>query len=171
MTASSSPPRRKQLSDQLDRFDSLLDGLADGLNEAVADAAREGARAAVAEVLTALLADPRVLAAASPPPERVAPAEPRPSVWDRAGAIARQARSAAARLGRTALASVRAVRQAGPLGRTLTAAAVVGGAAGAAVLLAPAWFAASVAATAAAAATGAARLGAACPWLGRFRLS
>lgn len=33
------PVPRKLLSDQLDRFDLILDGLADGLNDAIADAA------------------------------------------------------------------------------------------------------------------------------------
>jgi hypothetical protein len=44
-TTNAKPPR-KQLSDQLDRLDSILDGLGDGLNGAVADAAREGSLAA-----------------------------------------------------------------------------------------------------------------------------
>ena len=37
---------RKQLSDQLDRLDSIIDALAEGLPGAVTDACREGARAA-----------------------------------------------------------------------------------------------------------------------------
>ena len=56
--------------DQLDRFDSILDGLAEALNEAVADAAREGARAAVKEILTELLTNPQLaglLHQATPP--------------------------------------------------------------------------------------------------------
>lgn len=44
-------PARKQLADQLDRLDSLIDCLAEGLNQAVADACRDGARAAVREGL------------------------------------------------------------------------------------------------------------------------
>ena len=40
-------PRRKQLADQLDRLDGIIDALAEGLNGAVADAAREGTRQAV----------------------------------------------------------------------------------------------------------------------------
>ena len=58
---------RKQLSDQLDRFDMILDGLSDGLNDAIADAARAGAHAAVQEILTGLLNDPQVRAAMHPP--------------------------------------------------------------------------------------------------------
>ena len=53
---------RKQLSDQLDRFDeqlqradAVLDALADGLNAAVADAAREGVRQAVKEAVIEVL--------------------------------------------------------------------------------------------------------------------
>ena len=34
-TVSNAMPRRKQLSDQLDRLDSILDALSDGLNGAV----------------------------------------------------------------------------------------------------------------------------------------
>ena len=41
-------PRRKQLSDQLDRFDGIIDALANGLPEAVAAATREGAKQAAA---------------------------------------------------------------------------------------------------------------------------
>lgn len=54
-------PRRKQLSDQLDRLDGIIDALADGLNEAVADAAREGVHSAVTELLQRVLTDPTVL--------------------------------------------------------------------------------------------------------------
>lgn len=38
-------PQRKQLSDQLDRLDGIIDCLADGLNEAVAGAVRDGTQA------------------------------------------------------------------------------------------------------------------------------
>ena len=41
---------RRQLADQLDRMDGIIDALSDGLNEAVADAARDGARVAVREL-------------------------------------------------------------------------------------------------------------------------
>ena len=43
--------KRKQLSDELDRLDKLIDCLADGLQQAVAAAVRDGARAAVREAL------------------------------------------------------------------------------------------------------------------------
>ena len=44
-------PQRKQLSEQLDRLDSIIDGLCDGLPEAVAAAAREGTRVAVKDAI------------------------------------------------------------------------------------------------------------------------
>ena len=53
--------QRKQLSDQIDRLDSILDGLAEALNESIADAARIGAREAVKELFTELLSDPTIL--------------------------------------------------------------------------------------------------------------
>ncbi len=40
-------PPRKQLGDQLDRLDSILDVLADALPQAVADACKEGAKQAM----------------------------------------------------------------------------------------------------------------------------
>ncbi|MFO0825298.1 MAG: hypothetical protein U0792_19615 [Gemmataceae bacterium] len=36
------PTQRKQLADQLDRLDEIIDGLAEGLPGAVTDAVREG---------------------------------------------------------------------------------------------------------------------------------
>jgi len=61
-TISNGRPQRKQLSDQLDRLDSIIDTLAEGLNSAVADAAREGSRQAVKEIVTELLTNPDILA-------------------------------------------------------------------------------------------------------------
>ena len=55
-------PQRKQLADQLDRFDAIIDGFADALPQAVADATREGTRAAVRDILGELLRDPEILA-------------------------------------------------------------------------------------------------------------
>jgi hypothetical protein len=43
---------RKNLADQIDRLDSLLDGLADNLNEAVASAVQQTVTAAVKEAVT-----------------------------------------------------------------------------------------------------------------------
>jgi hypothetical protein len=85
-------PRRKQLSDQLDRFDGIIDALAGGLPEAVAAATRDGAKEAIADVLRELFADPTVRAllrgtGAAPTP----PAEPKPSAWARLKADVRAA--------------------------------------------------------------------------------
>ena len=55
-------PQRKQLSDQLDRLDVMIDCLSDALPQAVADATREGSRQAVREVLTELFGNPETLA-------------------------------------------------------------------------------------------------------------
>lgn len=74
-------PQRKQLSDQLDRLDTIIDTLADALPEAVADATREGTRQAMREVLTELLTDPDVLARlrATLVPPTPAPVPPPPA--------------------------------------------------------------------------------------------
>src|SRR5947207_4231793 len=61
-TIANDRPKRKQLSDQLDRMDGMIDCLADNMNQAVADAARDGARAAVREILLDLLTNPETLA-------------------------------------------------------------------------------------------------------------
>ncbi|HVK17119.1 MAG TPA: hypothetical protein VM533_09225, partial [Fimbriiglobus sp.] len=50
--------KRKQLSDQLDRLDRVIDALADGLNQAVTDAVKDGTRSAVREVLGELVSSP-----------------------------------------------------------------------------------------------------------------
>ena len=79
---------RKQLSDQLDRIDTLMDGLADALPEAVADACRDGARQAVKDAVLELLASPEIRALiaevtnarAATSPE---PAASKPSIWTR----------------------------------------------------------------------------------------
>jgi len=85
MTATATPstngkPTRKQLADQLDRLDSIIDLLADGLPQAVADATREGARQAVRDVILELLTNPelRTLIAGLAPAAQPAPA-PEPS--------------------------------------------------------------------------------------------
>ena len=48
-TATNGPARRKQLSDQLDRLDGIIDALADALPQAVAEAARAGRAGAVGQ--------------------------------------------------------------------------------------------------------------------------
>src|SRR5262245_24949707 len=70
-------PRRKTLSQQLDRLDGVIDDLSDGLNQAVAHAVERGVSTAVERgvqsVLQAALADPEVarqlaLATSAAPP-------------------------------------------------------------------------------------------------------
>jgi hypothetical protein len=48
-------PQRKQLSEQLDRLDTIIDALAEALPGAVADACKEGARAAVKDAIVEIL--------------------------------------------------------------------------------------------------------------------
>ncbi len=66
-------PPRKQLADQLDRLDSIIDALAEGLPGAVADACREGARAAVKDAIIEVLTNPELRALIAPPPVPAAP--------------------------------------------------------------------------------------------------
>jgi hypothetical protein len=56
-TTNNDRPRRKQLSDQLDRLDGIIDALGEGLNEAVADAAREGTRLALKDAIVEIMTD------------------------------------------------------------------------------------------------------------------
>ncbi len=74
-------PQRKQLSDQLDRLDGIIDCLADGLNQAVTDAVRDGSQTALRQLIQDGLANPatldllrRAIAAnpEPPPPSRTA---------------------------------------------------------------------------------------------------
>ncbi len=78
---------RKQLSDQLDRMDTLIDGLADALPEAVAEACREGARQAVKEAIVELLTNPDLRAQlthiAPQAPVSVEPIAAQPTRWQR----------------------------------------------------------------------------------------
>ena len=95
-------PRRKQLSDQLDRFDGIIDALAGGLPEAVAAATRDGAKEAIAQVLRELFTDPTVLAAlrgCAPPV--VSPSEVKPSAWTRLKAAVRAAATRVRAVGKT----------------------------------------------------------------------
>src|SRR6266545_2517249 len=57
---------RKQLSDQLDRMDAILDALAEGLPGAVTDACREGARQAVKDAIIEVLTNPELRALIAP---------------------------------------------------------------------------------------------------------
>ena len=61
-TATNSRPPRKQLSDQLDRLDAILDTLSEALNGAVADAARDGTRLALKDAIVEIMTDPTLRA-------------------------------------------------------------------------------------------------------------
>ena len=96
-------PQRKQLSEQLDRLDSIIDGLCDGLPEAVAAAAREGTRVAVKDAILEVMTNPELRAliqnlAPAPdaaPVEAPITSEPRmPSLWSRIKAKVAAARTA-----------------------------------------------------------------------------
>ena len=89
-------PQRKQLSDQLNRLDAIIDTLADGLPEAVGDAVRTGVQTALQQLLVETLTNPetlallraalgpRVTAPSHPPEYEYAPAPvPRESFWAR----------------------------------------------------------------------------------------
>ena len=58
MTMRNGTPQRKQLSDQLDRLDGIIDCLADGLTEAVRDAVKVGTATALQQVLLEIVNNP-----------------------------------------------------------------------------------------------------------------
>jgi len=88
-------PQRKQLGDQLDRLDSIIDLLAEGLPGAVADACREGARAAVKDAVLEIISNPELRAMLMPtrrdpaweavatPPAAPPEVPEKPSLWSR----------------------------------------------------------------------------------------
>jgi len=105
------PTQRKQLSEQLDRLDHIIDALAGGLPEAVTDAVREGARAAIKDALIEILTNPelRALLVPVPPvspiptpmpaastvsPPTAPPGPTRPSLWARIKSRARAVKDA-----------------------------------------------------------------------------
>jgi hypothetical protein len=103
-TMTNGRPQRKQLSDQLDRLDSIIDGLCDGLPLAVAEAAKEGTRQAVKDAILEIMTNPELrgmiqtlapaqasLPTATPPVETSLPA---PSLWSRIKARVAAARAA-----------------------------------------------------------------------------
>jgi hypothetical protein len=95
-TLTNGRPERRQLSDQLDRLDSILDGLSAALNEAVADAAKEGVKEAVTAAVVELLTNGDLKAAlhkASAPEAEAIPE--RPTFVQRLKAKVAQALSAA----------------------------------------------------------------------------
>jgi hypothetical protein len=100
---------RKQLSDQLDRLDVILDGLADALNQSVADAVRDVVgqvvREAVEGTIKEVLGNPELLRAALAAHNQPAAVEPNPTPPQRPhfeaarnalAALAQKARQAAA---------------------------------------------------------------------------
>jgi hypothetical protein len=111
-TISNAKPSRKQLSDQLDRLDSILDGLGDGLNGAVADAAREGTRLAVRDAIVEMMTDPtlrtKLHQATTPePPTETVNANERPGFWKRMKAYAGQAVESVGRMASSAMTAVK----------------------------------------------------------------
>jgi hypothetical protein len=80
-TLTNNRPERKQLSDQLDRLDSILDGLADALNESVREASRAGVREAVKEAVVELLTSADLRTALHQ--ASALDVEPKPSRWNR----------------------------------------------------------------------------------------
>lgn len=125
MTATATPstngrPQRKQLGDQLDRLDSIIDALAEGLPGAVADACRDGARQAVKDVILELLTNPELRTliaglatpaqAAAPEPTIAArasePAPEKPTFWGRLKEVCKAGKEAVARRCRAAKTAV-----------------------------------------------------------------
>jgi hypothetical protein len=161
------PPRR-QLSDELDRLDGILDAVAEGLPGAVTDACREGARAAVKDAIIQIFTDPELralLGPAAPAPVVAAPAaetepEPKkPGPWGRlkaklaaargavTGAVtkAKEAVTSRCRAARDTVATVgQAAGEALPWKRMLWVSAGVGLAIGVACLVVPQAVAAGV---------------------------
>jgi hypothetical protein len=93
-TATNGKPSRKQLSDQLDRLDSILDTIAEGLPVAKTEACREGARAAVRDAIVEILTNPDLRALLAGATSRPAPQPKKPSFWSRVKeqiAVAREA--------------------------------------------------------------------------------
>jgi hypothetical protein len=125
-TISNAKPPRKQLSDQLDRLDSILDGLGDGWNGAVAEAAREGTRLAVRDAIVEIMTDPTLRtklrqATAPEAPDEPAEAERRPGFWMRMKTYANQAVRSVGRMASNAVTAVKSKVKA--LGQTAAEAA------------------------------------------------
>jgi hypothetical protein len=106
---------RKQLSEQIDRLDAILDGLSDALNESVAQAVREASAVAVREavqgVLTELMTNPQVLAALHPTPPAGPPVPPPPTLRDRLGMLGAVLAARWHDLGQGCRASARVIQQ------------------------------------------------------------
>ena len=139
-------PQRRQLGDQLDRLDGIIDALAEGLNGAVADACGEATRMAVRDAVVEILTKPELRAmlvtpaayvpAAAPIP--ATPPEPKkPGLWSRLKtqvaaartavvAFAVKARTAVAAKFATVTAAVAAAGEALPVRQALGVALGVG---------------------------------------------
>ena len=136
VTMTNGKPQRKQLSDQLDRLDNIIDVLADGLPEAVRDAVQAGTREAVKEAVLEILTRPELRAlftAQAPTQPATAPtASPEPKVSLAARIKAKFAALKTAITERTRLVwttvttSVRLLRSLVPLGKILAVGAGVG---------------------------------------------
>ncbi len=184
-------PQRKQLADQLDRLDAIIDALSDGLNGAVADAAREGTRLAVKDAIVEIMTNPELRAMLAPPrpeptpvpaapPVYDLPQEPKtPGLWTRMKAKAAAARAAVVKAAKKVKAKVadacKAVRETVtsvgeatgevlPVKRVLWTAAAVGVAVGVVCLVVPQTAAAAVSAVSVAATAVAVQAGS---WLKR----
>ena len=169
-TATNGRPRR-QLADQLDRLDGIIDALAEGLNGAVADAAREGTRLAVKDAILEILTNPdlrALIATAAPADKRSAqpvtpPGPPALGWWGRAKAKAAAVTRATRRRWRSAAAAVagtaRLLSTVMPLKRVLLTGAVIGAAVGVACYLAPHGVASAVSGVGAAVTAVAAQVG------------
>jgi hypothetical protein len=112
-TISNAKLPRKQLSDQLDRLDSILDGLGEGLNGAVADAAREGTRLAVRDAIVEIMTDAALRAKLHNASVPETPAEPtreneKPGFWKRMKTYTAQAVESVGRMASSATTAVKA---------------------------------------------------------------
>ncbi len=90
---------RKQLSEELDRLDEVINGMEECLPQAVADAARDGIRQAIHDVVKEIVSEPATLNALRTAllPEFVPlTLIPKPSAWARLKAIVRNAAAKAA---------------------------------------------------------------------------
>src|SRR5262245_20919041 len=78
MTTNYTTRPRKNLADQIDRLDSILDGLSENLNEAVATAVKEAVTTGVRQAVIEVLTNPelqQLLRPPTPPVPDPAPAE------------------------------------------------------------------------------------------------
>ena len=107
-TVTNGRPQRKQLSDQIAKLETLLDGLAEGLNDAIADACKEGTRTAVQEAIAEVLANPDLRTVIHPSAPEPGTTSPRPSYWSRVKATFAELKKSMAALTTRAAAAVSA---------------------------------------------------------------